>query len=191
MEAADPVRGSARVSAPRAHAARRASIAAAGVASATVAHVVSTGGIDILPIAPALWAMIVGLAAFLGTRRGPFRARGMVVTAVLVILSQFVMHAGMAMAPWAFGLQVHHAGAFITPASAMTHVVASVALVALVVWLERALALLAAVVRALTGRASARRRPGMVTRLLSPVVPSWPTGGLRRAIPSRGPPVMA
>jgi hypothetical protein len=180
------------MSATRAHAARRALVASAGVASAIAAHAVTMGGLDLLPIAPALWAMLIGLAAVLGRRRRPFRARGIAATASLVVAVQVAMHAGMVVAPWAFGLSVHHAEPFITPASALAHVVAAVVLIALVAWGERLLAVLSAVARAILGDAPPRcRRTACITRLRVPAGPSWATGGLRRAIPSRGPPVPA
>lgn len=179
------------ISAARAHAARRALIAAAGVTSAIAAHVVSMGELEMLPVAPALWAMIIAVAAIAGTRRRPFAARGMAVTASLVVGAQLAMHAGMVYAPWAFGLVAHHAEPLITPGSAVAHVVAAVVLVALVAWGERLLAVLSAVARAILGDAPRRRRTASLTRLRVPAEPSWTTGGLRRAIPSRGPPVPA
>ena len=179
------------MSATRAHAARRALVASAGVASAITAHAVTMGGLDLLPIAPALWAMAIGLAALIGTRSRPFRARGIALTALLVVAPQVVMHAGMVAAPWAFGLTVHHAEPFISPASAVAHVVAAIVLIALVAWGERLLAAVSAVARAVLGDVPRRRRIAVVTRLRVPAEPSWATGGLRRAIPSRGPPVPA
>jgi hypothetical protein len=59
------------MSAPRAHAARRASIAAAGIASAIAVHLAAMGDITLLPVAPVLWAMVIALAAVIGTRRAP------------------------------------------------------------------------------------------------------------------------
>lgn len=177
------------ISAARAHAARRALIVAAGVVSAIVAHVVSMGGLSMLPVAPAMWAMIIALAAFVGTRRRPFAARGVAATALLVVAAQALMHVGMVAAPWAFGLSVHHAEPFITPASLVAHVVAAVVLVALVAWGERLLAALSAVARALLGTVTRRRAAAPVARLLPTCTAPCTARGLRRAIPSRGPPV--
>ena len=112
------------------------------MASAIAAHVAASGELSLLPVAPALWAMLIALAAVIGTRRTPFAARGIGVTAALVVASQAVMHVGMVFAPWAFGLQAHHADPLITPASGMAHVAAAIALIALVAWGERLLAAL-------------------------------------------------
>lgn len=177
----------------RAHAARRASIAAAGVVSAIAAHMAAMGEMAILPVAPALWAMFIGLAAVIGTRRAPFAVRGIGITALLVLASQMVMHVGMVTAPWAFGIAAHHAEPMLTPASAAAHVVAALVLVALVAWGERLLAALMSAARALVAIPMARppRRPGAVARI-SPVASQHPLhGGFLIATPSRGPPVPA
>lgn len=181
----------ARITLPAAHAYRRAAIAMAGVVGALGAHVASMGSMDVLPIAPAIWAMLIAAASVLGTRRTAFAPRGLAMTAVLVVASQAAMHAGMVMAPWVFGLDVHHAEAWVTPASLLAHVVASLVLIALVAWFDRILSALVAVARVLMGARASRRRGSAVVRVQPPLAPSWPTGGLLRAIPSRGPPVVA
>lgn len=175
----------------RAHALRRASIAAAGVTSAIVAHVAATGDLAVLPVAPALWAMLILLAAVVGTRRSPFAARGVAVTAALVVASQAVMHVGMVLAPWAFGLQAHHADPLLTPASGLAHVAAAVVLVALIAWGERLLAALSRVARALLGAAPRRPRIGRALRVVAPESLHIPMRVPVDAAPTRGPPVPA
>lgn len=175
----------------RAHALRRASIAAAGVASALMAHMAATGDLSVLPVAPALWAMLVLLAAVVGTRRAPFAARGLAVTAALVVVSQAVMHTGMVFAPWAFGLQAHHAEPLLTPASAVAHVVAAVVLIALVAWGERLLAALSRVARALLASTPRRPRVALAARVVAPESLHVPLRALVRVAPTRGPPVPA
>jgi hypothetical protein len=180
------------ISAARAHAARRALIAAAGVTSAIAAHVVSMGELEMLPVAPALWAMIIAVAAIAGTRRRTFVPRGIAVTAVLVVAVQLAMHAGMVFAPWAFGLAAHHAEPFLTPGSAIAHVVAAVVLITLVAWGERLLAALSAVARAVLAPARRHpRRPGVLTRIHPSRASRPPRAAFARATPSRGPPVPA
>lgn len=180
------------ISAPRAHAARRASIAAAGIASAIAVHIVSMGGLEVLPVAPALWAMLIVLAAVVGTRRAPFAARGIATTTSLVVLSQVAMHIGMVAAPWAFGLAAHHAEPLVTPGSAVAHVAAAVVLVALVARGERALAMLASVTRAILAPAPRRPRRSGVDACLRPSRASRaPRAAFVRATPSRGPPLPA
>lgn len=175
----------------RAHALRRASIAAAGVVSAIAAHVAATGELSVLPVAPALWAMLVLLAAVVGTRRAPFAARGLAMTAALVVASQVVMHVGMVLAPWAFGLQAHHAEPLLTPASGLAHVAAAVVLIALVAWGERLLAALSRVARALLVATPRRRRSGLAARVVAPASLNVPACVLPGAAPTRGPPVPA
>ena len=179
-----------RLSASRAHAARRASVAAAGLMSAMVAHVVAFGEIDLLPIAPALWAMLIGIAAVLGARSPSFVTRAWPVTLGLVVASQMVMHIGMVEAPWAFGLRIHHEESLVTPAMLVTHLLAAVVLVAAVCWFDRLLGVLSRVVSAVLGTAAARPRTSrLVVRIAVPPAPRMRVVGLRRAFPSRGPPL--
>lgn len=165
-------------------------MAAAGLVSALVAHVVAFGEIDLLPIAPALWGMLIGIAAVLGTRAPGFVTRAWPVTVGLVVASQAAMHIGMVEAPWAFGLRIHHEESLVTPAMLVTHLVAAVVLVAAVCWFDRLLGVLSrvvsAVISAVPARPAARR---LVTRVALPAAPRVRVAGLRRAIPSRGPPL--
>ncbi len=158
---------------------------------ALVAHVASMGGVHVMPIGPVVWAMLIAVVAVVGTRRAAFAPRGVVTIAALVVLSQVLMHAGMVLAPWAFGLGVHHAEAWITPASLVAHLVASAVLIAAVAWLDRILSALVAFARILLGACATRRRVARVWRISAPADPQWPTSGLLRAIPARGPPVVA
>ncbi|GEM_PF-1155725 len=181
-----------RLSLSRAHAARRASIAVAGLIAGIAAHVASSGGLDVLPIAPALWAMLIVLVAVVGTRRAPFQVRGAGATLALVVVSQAAIHVAMVGAPWAFGLRIHHADTLVTPGSAIAHVVATVLLVALVLRFDRLLGVLTRVVRAALATAPAPPAvPWFILRLSAPPVPSWRASGLHRASLSRGPPLPA
>jgi hypothetical protein len=181
----------APLSTARAHSARRALIAAAGVASAIVAHVAASGDLSLLPVAPALWAMLIALAAVIGTRRAPFAARGIGVTALLVVASQAAMHVGMVFAPWAFGLQAHHADPLLTPGSGIAHIAAAIVLIALVAWGERLLAAMSRLADALLAPAPRRRLPRMAARIVTPFAVHVPACALTLATPTRGPPVPA
>lgn len=180
----------------RALAARRAAIASAALGSAVAAHVVSMGGWDVLPVAPALWAMAVATAALVGARNRAFRPRGIAVTTLLVLVMQMVCHAAMTAAPWAFGLRVHHEMPIVTPSAALAHVAAGLVLVACVVWLERVLAAATRVVRAvvaLVRGARARSRiavPPPRTGTACGRV-RVPTAAFLVVAPSRGPPLPA
>lgn len=181
----------APLSTARAHALRRASIAAAGVVSAISAHVAAMGELSVLPVAPALWAIVIALAAVLGTRQAPFATRGLAATAALVVASQIMMHVGMVAAPWAFGLQSHHAEPLVTPGSALAHVAAAIVLIALVAWGERLLAALSRIAHALLAPAARRRLPALAARIIAPARVHVPVRAHRRATPTRGPPVPA
>ncbi len=180
-----------RISAPRAHAARRAMLAAAGLASAIIAHVVAMGDLAMLPVAPALWLTFVALAAVIGTRRRTFAARGLAVTALLVLASQFVVHAGMTAAPWAFGLQAHHAAPLLTPGMALAHVAAALVLIAVVVFGERMLAALSRVIGPITGTPRPPVLP-VVVACIAPLCPVRPQAAVAiTSAPTRGPPIPA
>ncbi len=178
----------------RAGAARRALIASAVMAAALGAHAVSVRGLSIIPIAPALWLMLIAGAALVGVRsRRVFRARGAVATLGLLLAWQAVVHLAITYAPWGFGLAIHHQGALAPGWSAvMAHLLVAVVLAAVI---ARAEVLMAAALRAarlLGGAARPARRRGTAPRLPIPVLPlSRPARGLRRAQPSRGPPVTA
>lgn len=180
-----------RISAPRAHAARRAMLAAAGLASAITAHVIAMGDLAVLPVAPALWLMFVALAAVIGTRRRAFAARGLAVTALLVVGSQFVVHAGMTVAPWAFGLQAHHAAPLLTPGMALAHVAAAVVLIAAVAFGERMLAALSRVVGLITGSPRPPALPAVVACIAPLCAVRPPAAVSLPSAPTRGPPVPA
>ncbi len=153
---------------------------------------VSLGGLDVLPIAPALWVMIVGLAAVLGTRSARFAPRTWATTLGLVLLSQLVMHVGMAEAPWVFGLRVHHQAALVSPSMLVAHLVATAVLVVVVWRLDRLLGALSRVVRVLTAPLPVRPRGAcVVARVAVPVDPWVPLVGIHRAVPMRGPPLSA
>ena len=154
-----------------------------------VAHIVAFGGIDVLPIAPALWGMLIGIAAVLGTRSPAFVTRAWPVTLGLVLASQLVIHVGMVEAPWAFGLRIHHEESLATPAMLVTHLLAAVVLVAAVCWFDRLLGVLSRVVRAVLRALPGRPRTArLIVRVAIPAAPRMRVVGLRRAIPSRGPP---
>lgn len=97
-----------RLSVRHANASRRGSIAAAGLVAAVGAHIAVSGELDVIPIAPAIWAMLICAVALLGVRTAVFSKRSWPVTLALVVGSQLAMHVGMVKAPWAFGLRIHH-----------------------------------------------------------------------------------
>ncbi len=181
----------------RALAARRAAIATAALGSAIVAHVVSMGSWDVLPIAPAVWAMAIAAVALIGARRSVFRKRNIAVTALLVLAGQFTCHLGMTAAPWAFGLRLHHEMPMITPGAAVAHVVAGVALTAVVLWLEcillGATRALRAVIALVVGTTAVRPRPrrSAPRRAVRPSRARPPRTVFLRVSPSRGPPLAA
>ena len=187
---------SAGLSHARAHAIRRAGIAAAALGSAIGAHMIAMGSWDALPIAPAIWAMLIAGAALIGTRNRVFCCRGIPATVALVLASQVVCHMAMAAAPWAFGLQAHHDVPLISLGAASAHIVAGAVLIVGVIWLERILALATRVVRAVITlvarvRATARRHGRSAHRRALPGRLRIPRVAFLAISPARGPPLAA
>ena len=189
----EPTPPGTRVPASRAHSARRGAIAAAGIIAALGAHVAASGGLDLLPIAPALWVMMIGIVALLGTRARAFSPRTWPVTVALVVLSQAVVHVGMVETPWAFGLRIHHAEALVTPTSLFVHLCAAIVLVCAVRHLDLVLASLCSVVAAVLRPQSSPPRVSRVTARIGvpSCTPRTAAIGLRRSPSLRGPPVAA
>lgn len=175
-------------------AARRALLACAVLVAALAAHVVSVGELSIIPIAPALWLMLIAGAAVTGVRsQRVFRARGALATLGLLLVGQAVLHAGITYAPWAFGLDIHHQGALATGwTPLLAHVLVAAVLAVAIARAEVVLAAALRVVRALAGPAPRMHSRGAAPRLPIPVLPLLrPARGLHRNQPSRGPPVTA
>lgn len=175
-------------------AARRGLLAAAVLIAALIAHAVGTGGLSIIPIAPALWATMVAAAMATGlVGHRTFRPRGPALTLLVLLVGQAALHAGITYAPWAFGLNIHHAGSVLPGwAPLIAHVVAAVVLAVLIARAELLLAAALRVVQVLVGPARAPAPRGAAPRIPSPVlVVRIPAHGLRRALPRRGPPVPA
>ena len=175
-------------------AARRGLLVSAVLIAALVAHAVASGGLSIIPIAPAIWIMLVvcaALAGLGGTR--VFRPRGALVTLAVLLGGQAVLHLGLTYAPWAFGLNIHHEAALVPGlAPIAAHVVAAVVLALVIARAERVLAAAIRIVRALVATpAPRRRRSGAPPSLVADLVVRVPAHGLRRALPRRGPPLPA
>ena len=177
-----------------ARAARRGLVAGAVLLAALVAHAVAEGGLSIIPIAPALWMLLLAVAVVAGMRSGRiFRPRGAIVIFALLLVGQLALHAAMTYAPWAFGLDIHHAMPIVPGwGPVVVHVAAAVVLA---VVLARAEILLAAAIRlaqAIVAPLRSRRPRGAAPLLASPIrVVGRPPRGLHRSLPARGPPLPA
>jgi hypothetical protein len=174
---------------PAALAVRRGAIAASALAATLTAHAAGTGGLHFVLAAPLWWASLVGLAVLLGRRAGGFRPRRPVATLGLLLLAQAALHLGVSTAPWAFGLEVHHATPLLTPAAVAAHVVAALALGALLARLDAILAGLSRAVRVLA-RLLRRSAPGRPPRVAAPLGALVTAGaGVPATPPARGPPI--
>lgn len=177
------------MSAPLALAVRRALLGAGVLAASLSAHLAAAPEARAAEGAPLVWLAMVAIFALVGPRTGWHR-RGIARTALIVAGLQIAAHAAMSLAPWAFGLSVHHtAGISIGPEAVVPHLAAALFLAVAISLLETALGgirrIAGAVARWLRaarpvpGRAPARPllSPGRVLRGLG-----------ARAFASRGPP---
>ena len=170
---------------------RRTMIVTGAIGSAMVAHTAVSAQLLVTPATPAWVGVLVFLVMLLGRRTG-WRRRGIHTTALLLAGLQAVTHLAMGVAPWAFGLDVHHLGAVVTPEMLIAHALA----LGLTAWLisvaerlmDAALHTAAVIARALGAR---RRRARPAARILPtrlPSAPPEPTAAVRHC---RGPPSLA
>jgi hypothetical protein len=169
---------------------RRVAIAGTGLASTLVAHAFAVGGLDVVPSAPLLWAMMA-LGAGLCGSRGGFLPRSFTHTAVLLLAVQTALHALLVAAPWTLGLAAHHhAIPVIDPRSVAVHMLAALLLAFLLRGADRALATAIAIVRVLTGPERRRTVPRPFERVRARAVPLR-SSDAHRPRSSRGPPIEA
>ncbi|MCX6409209.1 MAG: hypothetical protein NT143_02010 [Actinobacteria bacterium] len=175
-------------------AARRGLVAGAALLAALVAHAVAEGGLSIIPIAPALWIMLLAAAVVLGMRTGrSFRPRGAIVIFALLLVGQLALHAAMTYAPWAFGLDIHHAMPIVLGwGPVAVHLAAAVVLAVVIARAEILLAAAIRVAQAIIAPLRSRRPRGAAPLLASAtLVVGRPPRGLHRSLPARGPPLPA
>ncbi len=170
---------------------RRSIIALVAVLVTMGAHLAGAGhGLSSVNLSVAAVAVgTAGLTALLvGRRAGQFRPRGPAATLGTLVVVQAGAHLVMWAAPWVVGLEMHHDVSLVAPAMVLTHAVATVVLVPLLVGMERVLAALVGVVRRLRrlfvrpacGAAWVRLSPSARTRR-APAPRVW-------CAPVRGPP---
>ena len=178
------------MSGAQAHVLRRLGLGAAALASTLVAHGAATGHAHVVPAAPALWGWLLLAAAFVGRRRAPWRERPVPVIFAMLLAFQAALHVGMGLAPWAFGLEVHHAQALVTPGAVLAHLIAAAVLTVLLARLERLLTAAQRVVETVRSvLAPAPARGGAPSYLLRVAVAAAPASPPRRPASARGPPL--
>jgi hypothetical protein len=169
---------------------RRLLFAAAALAATLGAHAIATGGLRLLPAAPAFWGWLLIGAAFLGPRRSGWRERGPLWSIALLVAAQALLHAAMSVAPWLFGLGVHHSPPLLTTSAVLAHLGAAVVLGLLLARAERLLSAAQRVVRTIRAALAplTPRRPRLV------LAPGGPARAPRRSpcrVPdARGPPAL-
>jgi hypothetical protein len=146
--------------------------------------------LHLLPAAPAFWGWLLIGAAFLGPRRSGWRERGPLRSVALLVPAQALLHAAMSLAPWLFGLSVHHSPTLLTTSGVLAHLGAAVVLGLLLARAERLLSAaqrVARTIRAAVARLTAPRRP-LVLVPAGPV--RVPRRSPRRVPDARGPPAL-
>lgn len=177
------------ISPHQALAARRLLVAQAALGATLAAHAACAGPLRPTAAAPALWGAFSCLAILVRPGRGArwreWSAAGLVTRLVLL---QAALHAGMVVAPWAFGMAPHHRAPLIGASVVAVHGVAALVLAAALRCAQRALSLAQGLVRAVR---RALRPTGRVAPPPAPVAAAdGPGAGVRRrrAHGARGPP---
>lgn len=116
---------------------RRALIAGGVLAATLAAHSLANPEVGFSVGAPFVWAQVVLVATLLGGR-SRWRVRGFARCLMLLAGLQVAAHATITVAPWAFGLSVHHP-AVIGPAATICHFGAALCLAAVISHLEKLL----------------------------------------------------
>jgi hypothetical protein len=171
---------------------RRAALWSAALAATLIGHVVATGGLRILPVAPALWIGAVAVTVPLGAvtpARVTFRAWGPARVLVVLLAAQAALHLAMHHAPALFGLGAHAHGPLASPAVLAVHAGLAVASTLLVCAGQRMLLRALAVVRALLPPGPRRPLP-RAPRLLIATVAAPRRAEARAPRTSRGPPAV-
>jgi hypothetical protein len=172
---------------------RRAAFAAAAIAATLAAHRAQDDGMILSAGCLPVLLSLVCIAVMTGHRHGAFRPRGPATTLVLLLVGQAVLHLAMTVAPWVFGLTLHHTPALVGTRALVAHVVAAVLLTAVLHWWDRVLAGAVAATRAV--RRLLRRVPKRVAAFgalrVRHVDRCAPRTVFAAARPSRGPPVTA
>ena len=182
--------GDVRISPTQAHAGRRAAFAAGALCATLLAHVIAGHGVDVLPIAPALWLGVVSGAALAGPPRSTFTRLGAVPVVAGAFALQALLHGAMWAAPWAFGLTVAHM-APLDPRALAAHAVVGVMTAVLLLAGEHLLEALSAVVRRLARALRPRRRRAGGHGVRVPGSAGAPAQDACRRPSARGPPPIA
>jgi hypothetical protein len=177
------------MSTTQALATRRAAFAATALAATVVVHAATAGALELLPIAPALWGVLVCAALLCGSRDGAFRLRGAPRTFALLLAGQAALHLVLVKAPWALGVRPHHDVPLLTCPSLLGHLGVALVLAVALAKGERILVALTRAVAAIRRRLDGRRprRPvppaRLEARVVAPLLPLHISG-----TPTRGPP---
>jgi len=144
---------------------RRMAMWAAALAATLCGHALTARDVHLLPVAPAVWLGLLGLAALVGSRSGTFTAWGPVRTLTVLLAAQAGLHGLMHWAPWMFGFVEHGHTPLVTPAALGVHVFLALAMLLPLCAGQRLLERLIAAVRALIPARRPRTLPRPARRL--------------------------
>lgn len=168
---------------------RRALILSGAIGAAMLGHVLAHGELAVTPMTPFAWGMLTFVAMLVGSRHD-WKPRGAAGTTVLLAGFQAVAHTAMGVAPWAFGMDLHHASLMPSAAMLLGHVAALLFATLLIIHAERMISRAVNVIEAIAeafSRRPPRRRPVFARRI--PAESQTIITGEQRRHDARGPPV--
>ncbi|MGE0027288.1 MAG: hypothetical protein AB7O78_07330 [Thermoleophilia bacterium] len=179
-----------------ASAARRGVVVAGGLGATLLSHAIASGPVEMLPVAPMLWVTLVALAVlpgFAARAASAFTAWGTPRIVAALAAAQIGFHLLLSAAPWALGVTPHHTlGADLDPRAVAVHLAAALVLTLVIRrgqrWVERAIAVVATLVEAVTPLVRPQRRRASFSTPLPDLHSVVARPGWRGARSSRGPP---
>jgi len=168
---------------------RRALILGGAIGAAMTGHLLAHGELAVTLTTPFSWGMLTFVAMLLGSR-SHWKPRGFIRTTIVLAGLQTVVHISMAVAPWAFGMNLHHAG--IAPSATMLfgHAIALLVAAILIAYAERMVSRAIGVIETIVdafSRQPPQRQPAL-TRCLTATVQANIVGEARTH-DARGPPL--
>ncbi len=171
---------------------RRSLLVLFGLGATLAAHAYCSGGVAITLAAPMAWGSLGCLALIVGARRHRvWREWSPLGLLVRIVVVELVLHVALTAAPWAFGIQVHHAPALLAPTTLLAHGAAGLVLALALMTAQHILSAAQRFVQALRRalRMTGAAFPSRAATRLSP--DALVTAPQRRAHGARGPPLPA
>ena len=163
-------------------------VALAVLAATLSAHLVAQDDVGIARGAPLTWALMLVVAGLPWSRRRSWSRRGPARLFAQLAIGQVLLHLAMGVAPWAFGLTVHHADSALSMTALAIHGLAALLLAVLLARAERLVETAIRVVQAVRRWLAATPRAARPRVRLAPSTFAAPVGAGAGRRTARAPP---